>query len=162
MTIVRSWCSVPSRTSTIVADRTRRSAGSARAAAAAVSPTSDARMAREYGAEGTLLFFSAPGCSIDRITKKSERPLWERLLVAEVRVLERHVEAALAHQRDRGLELVAALARDAHLPVLDRGLDLELRILDQPLDLLAELRVDALPQRHRLLRGLTGDDRLVD
>ena len=71
-------------------------------------------------------------------------------LVAEVRVLQRHVEAALAHQRDRRLKVVAILARDADLLVLDRGLDIELGILDEPLDLLAELGVDALPQRNHL------------
>src|SRR6185295_9926202 len=50
---------------------------------------------------------------------------------------------------------------DPYLLVLDRGLDLELRVLHEALDLLAELGVDALPQRNGLLRCLARDYRLV-
>src|SRR5690606_13697786 len=61
-----------------------------------------------------------------------------RRSIPEVGELQRHVEPGIARQPDRFLQFVAALAADAHLLVLNRGLHFQLRILDQPLQLLAQ------------------------
>src|SRR5882724_4938092 len=66
------------------------------------------------------------------------------LLVPEVHILQRLIDFHPTHQGDRFLEVVALLARDPQLVALDRGLDLEFRILDRLHDLLGELLVDAL------------------
>src|ERR1700683_141506 len=72
--------------------------------------------------------------------------------VAEVIELQRHLELRAAQQRDGGLQLVTLLTADAHLVALQARLHLELRVLDQALDLLARFRIDALPEQHLLAR----------
>src|SRR5688572_18973220 len=77
--------------------------------------------------------------------------------VAEVDELERDVRHRLPHQLDRGLQLVLLRAGDAHRVALDRGRDLELRILDELLDLLALVLRDADLDRDRALHLVARD-----
>src|SRR5579859_3599005 len=51
-------------------------------------------------------------------------------LVTKIDILQRQVDVDLLHQRDRLLQIVALLARDAQLVALDRDLDLHLAVLD--------------------------------
>src|SRR5580700_2129849 len=76
-----------------------------------------------------------------------------RASVAEVSELQRHFELRALEQRDGRLQLVALLAADAHLVAHEARLHLELGVLDQARDLLAGVRVDAVPQHHLLVRG---------
>src|SRR5205807_10641718 len=73
--------------------------------------------------------------------------------VAEIVELQRAVELGAAQQRDRRLQLVALLAGDPYLLALQARLHLELRVLDGAHDLASRLLVDAVPQRHFLVRG---------
>src|SRR5580765_4435590 len=61
-----------------------------------------------------------------------------------VRELQREAVVPPAKQRHDRLEVVLVPAGDAHLVRLDRGLDLELGVLDRPDDGLGLLRRDAL------------------
>src|SRR5687768_12781842 len=64
---------------------------------------------------------------------------------------ELHVDAEVAalQHLDDGLQVVPVLARDADLLPLDRGLDLELAVLDDLHDLPRLLRGDALRSEER-------------
>src|SRR5690348_3295719 len=73
--------------------------------------------------------------------------------VPEIAELQRAVELGAAQQRDRRLQVVALLAGDAHFVALDARLHLEPRVLDEPGELLAGLRIDTVAQRHLLARG---------
>src|SRR6266496_2662110 len=73
-----------------------------------------------------------------------------------VRELERDAKVLRFYEGDDGLEVVAVLARDAHLLLLDRGLDPDLRVLDEADDLLGLLHGDAVLQRHALAHGAAG------
>src|SRR5712692_6062385 len=64
--------------------------------------------------------------------------------------LEGDPEILLAEHRDHGLQAVATLGGHADLVLLDRGLHLELRILDQPDDLPSLRERDPLLQRDLL------------
>src|SRR5215831_7680100 len=68
---------------------------------------------------------------------------------------ELHVDAeiALAQQLDNRLQHIAVLARHAHEVALDRGLHLQLAVLDLLDDLARLLRSDALLQRDLLPHG---------
>src|SRR2546421_5468037 len=78
--------------------------------------------------------------------------------------LERDPEVLVAQEGDDLLQVVARLADDADLVLVDRGLDLDLRVLDQPHDLLRLLDGNALLERdlltelvaRRLLDGPVG------
>src|SRR5579871_2634585 len=87
-------------------------------------------------------------------------PQRPRRLVAEIDVLQGLLDFEAADMRNRRLEIVALLARDAQLVALNRGLDLELAILDLAHDALGQILADALAQRHGLAhalpRGLLG------
>src|SRR5688572_22896110 len=56
-------------------------------------------------------------------------------LVAEVDELDRNVRDGFTDQLNRSLQVVLLAAGDAHRVALDRGRDLELRVLDELLDL---------------------------
>src|SRR4029079_10830939 len=73
--------------------------------------------------------------------------------VAEVRELHREVEVLPAQELHHGLQVVALLARDAHLRALDRRLHLELRVLDVFHDFAGLLGDYALLEIELLLRG---------
>src|SRR6266545_4266282 len=68
--------------------------------------------------------------------------------------LERHwpvaIGLALAQQRNRGLQLVLALARDSDGVALNLGLQLGQAVADELGDLASEVLVQALAQRRRL------------
>src|SRR6266540_2620577 len=68
--------------------------------------------------------------------------------------LERHwpvaLGLALAQQRNRGLQLVLALARDSDGVALNLGLQLGQAVADELADLASEVLVQALAQRRRL------------
>jgi hypothetical protein len=82
--------------------------------------------------------------------------------VPEIDVLQRQLVLLLAQQRDGLLQVIALLAADAHAVAHDRGLHLELALLDRLDDLLRERGVEALAQRDALARALAGDLGLVD
>src|SRR5207249_602196 len=65
-------------------------------------------------------------------------------------------EVALLQEPDHLLEVVAVLARDADLVLLDRGLHLELRVLDEADDLPRLLDRDPLLERDLLLERPAG------
>src|SRR5438128_7225019 len=67
-----------------------------------------------------------------------------RLRRAVVRELERDPEVFGLQQGDDGLQVVAVLACDADLLLLDRGLHPNLAVLDEPDDLPGLLRGDAV------------------
>src|SRR6267142_814691 len=67
-----------------------------------------------------------------------------------VRELDRDSEVLVPQQRDDFLEVVAVLARDADLVGLDRRLHLDLRVLDDPDDLLGLLDRNPLLERDLL------------
>src|SRR3954470_21806081 len=75
-------------------------------------------------------------------------------LVPEVHVLQRLLDLEAPDERDRFLQVVALFAADAELVALDRGLDLQLRVLDRLHDLLGELLVDALLDHDLLALGI--------
>src|SRR5574341_466782 len=72
------------------------------------------------------------------------------LYAAIVRELERDAEVLLAEHGDDLLQVVPVLARDAHLVLLDGGLDLELGVLDHADDLSRLLDRDPLLERDLL------------
>src|SRR5919108_2060594 len=74
--------------------------------------------------------------------------------------LERDPQILLAQHSDDLLQIVARLAGHAHLVLVDRRLDLHLRILDQPHDLLGLVDGDALLERNLLPELIAG--RLLD
>src|SRR5687767_4494748 len=88
-----------------------------------------------------------------------------RSAVAVVVELERDPEILVPQQGDDLLQIIARLAGDADLVLVDRGLDLQLRVLDQAHDLLGLLdgdpllEGDLLPQlvARRLLDGPVGE-----
>jgi hypothetical protein len=65
-------------------------------------------------------------------------------------MLQRLLDLEAAHQRDRGLQIVALLAGDAQLAALHRGLHLELAVLDLAHQPPRQVGVDALLERDRL------------
>src|SRR5882724_4607737 len=67
-----------------------------------------------------------------------------------VRELDRDSEVLVPQQRDDLLEVVSVLARDAYLVGLDRRLHLDLRVLDDPDDLLGLLDRNPLLERDLL------------
>ena len=77
--------------------------------------------------------------------------------VPEVGERERQVGDFLADQRHRRLQVVALGAGDAHRVALDRGLHLQLALLDQRLDLLRGVAVDAALDAQRLLDLVAAD-----
>src|SRR5262245_26072957 len=81
---------------------------------------------------------------------------WRRSDVAVVCELERDAEVALLEQADDFLEIVAALAGDADLILLDAGLDLQLGVLDEPHDLAGLFDGNALLQTDALALETTG------
>src|SRR4029453_11490701 len=73
-----------------------------------------------------------------------------RELGTVVRELERDAEILFSQHRHDPLQIVLAFARHAHLVLLDRGLDLQLGVLDHPHDLARLLGRDPLLQAHLL------------
>jgi hypothetical protein len=67
------------------------------------------------------------------------------------------VGQVLLQQRDRGLQVVALGAGDAHAVALDGGLHLQLALLDDALDLLGRVAVDALLTTTSLLDLVAAD-----
>src|SRR5258706_2655867 len=70
--------------------------------------------------------------------------------VASIGELQRDAQVALTQERHHLLQVVEALAGHADLVLLDRGLDLELGVLDEPHDLARLVDGDALLQGDRL------------
>src|SRR3989442_8446054 len=91
------------------------------------------------------------GCGVFVISRGAS---WATALesdAAVVRELDRDAEVALLQEPDHLLEVVTVLAGDADLVLLDRGLHLELRVLDEADDLPRLLDRDPLLERDLLL-----------
>src|SRR5438093_9828953 len=73
-----------------------------------------------------------------------------------VRELKRDPEVLVPQQRDDLLKVVSVLARHADLVGLDRRLHLDLRVLDDPDDLLSLVDRNALLERDLLAEGAAG------
>src|SRR6266496_2307131 len=73
-----------------------------------------------------------------------------------VRELQRDAEVLRLHEGDDGLKVVAVLAGYAHMLLLDRGLNPDLRILDEAHDLLGLLHGDTVLERDALTQGAAG------
>src|SRR2546425_39024 len=86
-----------------------------------------------------------------RERRSRHRRRLERRLIPEILELQRNVGDRLAHERNRGLEIVLLGARDAHGGSLDARLDLHLRVLDHLHDALRLLLLDAGLDVDRLL-----------
>src|SRR3989338_1223954 len=125
---------------------TRQSASSGRAASGMPASASMPSISSE-----STWFFGQP--SVVRWTF-----IGESLGAPVVGELQRDPEVFLLEERDDPLQIVAVLARDAHVVLLDRGLHLDLRVLDEPHDLLGLLDRNALLERdllpERAPRGL--------
>src|SRR2546422_6285416 len=96
------------------------------------------------------------GCGVFVIRRGAS---WATALESDatvVRELDRDAEVALLQEPDHLLEVVAVLARDADLVLLDRGLHLELRVLDEADDLPRLLDRDPLLERDLLLERPAG------
>src|SRR5258708_951715 len=82
------------------------------------------------------------------------RPADGRRLLPKIYVLQRLLDLHSAQMGDRGLEVVALLARDAQLVALDGDLNLELAVLDLAHEALGELLVDTLFEEDDLTHGV--------
>src|SRR5258705_2092025 len=81
------------------------------------------------------------------------RILFMELGRAVVRELQRDAQILGFHEGDDGLEIVAILARHAHLILLARRLDADLGVLDEAHDLLGFVHANAVLQRDALAHG---------
>src|SRR6185369_11594199 len=84
---------------------------------------------------------SATTAAAAGMAKKARR--MRRASVAEVGEAQREIGDLLAQQGDRALQVVALAAAHAHGVALDAGLHLHLAVLDDLLDLLGRVAVDA-------------------